>query len=97
VDALACAPEAVLQGTYKNKQQKLVDQMLSHDAGFYARGSEHRDILIVSDDEDFMPAVLSLTIETDANFLWLRQRADGDNDRFFDSARVELLVDPAWQ
>jgi hypothetical protein len=95
-DSLACTPQLVLWGTYKNREQKMVDQMLSHDALFLARQGEHESLLIISDDEDFVPAVLVITSQTSARVCWMRQRDTGSNDYHFDSGTVELLTDPAW-
>jgi hypothetical protein len=95
-DSLACTPQLVLWGTYKNREQKMVDQMLSHDALFLARQGEHESLLIISDDEDFVPAVLVITSPTSARVCWMRQRDTGSNDYHFDSGTVELLTDPAW-
>lgn len=95
-DSLACAPHLVLWGTYKNREQKMVDQMLSHDALSLAREGEHESFLLISDDEDFVPTVLAITSQTSARVCWMRQRATGSNDHHFDSRAVELLTDSAW-
>jgi hypothetical protein len=63
--SLLALPEDHLIGTHRSdveSQQKLVDGMLSVDALTLARDGE-RIIIVVSDDDDFVPAVL-------VGFLW---------------------------
>lgn len=94
-DSLAYAPSAVLWGTYKNKGQKMVDHMLALDGIYYARTGDHDSLLVISDDEDFLPAVLVISTDTSTKVCWMRQH-EATNDKHLNSAMVELLTDPAW-
>lgn len=96
-DSLAAVPSAVLWGTYKNKSQKMVDQMLALDSLHYARSGDYPRLLIIADDEDYLPAVLVITTLTSTKVSWMRQRAALENDRHFDVSRVEVLTDSAWR
>ena len=95
-EALACAPRKQLRATYRNRGQKMVDGMLAMDAHRYARFAEHSRIIVVSDDDDFVPVVLAITVETDASVVWLRQRTAALNDDCFDLGRTELVVSSLW-
>jgi hypothetical protein len=95
-ESIASAPEVVLIGTYANGAQKMVDGMIAEDAGLFARSGMHRSILLISDDEDFMPTVLAISRTTRATFRWLRQRPVGRNDVFFNCS-VQLLTDGRWR
>jgi len=95
-DSLLCFPYARLRGTYKNKQQKMVDQMLAHDAVFLARSSEHSSLLLIADDDDYVPASIVIATQTSTRLIWLRQRASGTNDSHLDQSRVEFLTDGDW-
>jgi uncharacterized LabA/DUF88 family protein len=95
-DTLACHPSARLVGTYKNQGQKMVDAMMSLDALFFARSGNHRSLLIVSDDDDFVPVTIAVTRETSTTVCWLRQREQSHNDHQLSSEAVELLTDTRW-
>lgn len=95
-DSLGCHPAAKLVGTYKNQGQKMVDEMISLDALFYARSGDHASLLIVSDDDDFVPATIAVTQETSTTVCWVRQRAQSYNDHQLSPEAVELLTDPRW-
>ena len=95
-DSLTYVPRAILWGTYKNKAQKMVDHMLALDSLYYARSGDHENVLVVSDDEDFLPAILVINTDTSTKVCWLRQRSALTNDRYLDISRVELLIDSAW-
>jgi hypothetical protein len=96
VDAMLCAPDAVLWGTYKNKQQKMVDQMLAQDAALLV-AQEDVSLILVSDDDDFTPVLLALAQRTTMCMHWLRQRDAGDNDRHFLGSSVSMTKSEAWQ
>ena len=97
IEALLCRPGVRLWGTYKNKRQKMVDHMLALDALSVARDGENPCILIISDDEDYTPVVLTIETETAAQVCWLRQHEPGSNDQHFDQSRVELMVSELWK
>jgi len=94
-ESIICAPGATLVGTYANGQQKMVDAMIAEDMGAFARTSPS-SLLLISDDDDFVPTVLGLSRTTAAPILWLRQRAAGRNDLHFTST-VTFLSDWRWQ
>jgi hypothetical protein len=96
VEGVACAPRLTLVGTYANGQQKMVDAMIAEDMGLFARAGEFGSILLISDDEDFVPAVISNSLTTSMQIRWLRQRSSGRNDYNLTSA-VRLLTDVRWQ
>jgi hypothetical protein len=96
VEAIACAPARTLIGTIANGRQKMVDAMIAEDLSLFARSGEHRSIMLISDDEDFVPVVLSVSRTTPTEVRWLRQRAVGRNDRHFEPS-VTLLTDARWR
>jgi hypothetical protein len=95
VDHIVTAPDALLAGTYVDGRQKMVDGMISDDLFSYARSGHYASIILVSDDEDFVPAVLSATRTTPTLIRWLRKRARGRNDQHFLSS-IDFLTDSRW-
>jgi hypothetical protein len=95
--ALACFPYTNLRGTYKNGAQKMVDQMLGHDALFYARLGTYDSMLIIANDDDYVPALLTVATQTRKAVKWLRKRSVAENDRLFSGLPLVFLNDGAWQ
>jgi len=95
-DSIVCASDVVLKGTYANGRQTMVDAMIAEDAESFARSGEHSSILLVSDDEDFVPVVLSISRTTNAVIRWVRQRPNGRNDDALGESTI-LLTDARWQ
>lgn len=95
VEHIAVAPDAMLIGTYANQSQKMVDIMIAEDLGAFARSGLFASIILVSDDDDFVPAVLSAGRSTPASIRWVRKRTTGRNDRYF-SRSTELVTDSRW-
>ena len=95
-DSLLVAPSLRLDGTYNNRRQKMTDAMLSIDAMSSLRTKDHSSLVIVSDDDDFVPVVLTISVERLGWVCWIRQRAAAANDRHFDRDRIELLRELAW-
>jgi len=93
--SLGCMPNAVLSGTYKNGGQKMVDQMLAHDVYHFAGTRQYERIVLVADDDDYIPAIISTGLKTTVELLWLRRRATGLNDEIVPT-NVVLLTDGAW-
>ncbi len=78
VTALACRSSDVLLGTVRESEtgvrQKMVDAMLGLDALHFAR-DQSLPVLIVSDDDDLVPAALSArSLSTSCRVHWLRRR-----------------------
>jgi hypothetical protein len=94
-ESIAVAPELVLIGTYANQKQKMVDAMIAEDIGTFARSGRHPAILLISDDDDFVPAVLAASRTTSTVILWVRQRTAGRNDQFL-GPTTHLLTDRRW-
>lgn len=93
---LACRPDATLIGTYYKRGQKMVDQMLAQDAIHYAASREYDEILLVADDEDYVPSMLVLGTAGHVPVRWLRKRATGRNDLHFTGLPVTFLHDGIW-
>ncbi len=94
-ESIASAPGALLSGTFANGVQKMVDTMMSEDAGEFARSGLHNSLLLLSDDDDFVPTVLAISRTTPSTVRWIRQRPIGRNDRHFGPTTV-LLTDSRW-
>lgn len=94
--ALRCMPDALLHGTYKNGGQKMVDQMMAHDAYELAIQGEHSVLLMISDDEDFVPCILTIASRTTTPVRWLRKRPATRNDHYFPTNSVQILTHKAW-
>ncbi|MEU2662678.1 hypothetical protein [Micromonospora sp. NPDC007220] len=95
--SLACQPSAILVGTYKNGGQKMVDQMLAQDALHFARIGGHDTVVVVADDDDYLPAMLTLATQTRTPLRWLRRRSTTANDPHFSNLSVTFLVDGSWR
>ena len=96
VDSILSAPRFELHGTYKNRGQKMVDVMIVEDAHSVAQ-MPGTILMLVSDDDDFVPAMLALTMTTPLVVLWLRQRVAAENDKYFRQGSIEMLVSPSWR
>lgn len=94
---LRCRPLSVLLGTYKNGHQKMVDQMMAQDAYDAASDGEYGALLMISDDEDFVPCVITIASRTVTPVWWLRRRAETRHDAHFREDRVTLLTDRRWK
>ena len=75
----------------KPRRQKMVDAMLGHDAVFAATLGQSR-VGIVSDDDDLLPAALSVHAADPAGAAWMRRRAAGEglNDRALSDCGVRI-------
>ena len=96
VTSLACRASDILLGTVRESgtgvRQKMVDAMLGLDALYFAR-DHSLPVLIVSDDDDLVPAALSVCSLSQAYRVhWLRRRRpdSGLNDRLLRRAGVSL-------
>ncbi|MEV6212622.1 hypothetical protein [Kitasatospora sp. NPDC051914] len=96
VTSLACHPGAKLTGTYKNGGQKMVDQMLAQDAHFYSEQDEYDQILIIANDDDYVPAVLAASTRWGKPISWIRKRGSTPHDLHFNLLNVELLSSSSW-
>ena len=95
IEAPSSAPDAILVGTYANKKQKMVDGMIAEDLREAVREGNHTSLLLVSDDEDFVPVLLGLSRKTSAAVRWVRQRPTGRNDHHFRRG-VTFLMNERW-
>jgi hypothetical protein len=93
---LACRPRATLVGTYYKGGQKMVDQMLAQDAIHYAASREYDEIIVVGDDEDYVPSMIALGTAGHAPVRWLRKRTAGRNDLHFADLPITFLHDGIW-
>jgi NYN domain len=103
VTSLQCAPSVVLIGTSRprnslGKQQKMVDCMMALDAVHIANNC--RDPLVIwTDDDDLVPAVVSVAAVRGVCYLWRRRPAgSGINDQLLrrtgaSISKVEVLGD----
>ncbi len=75
----------------KPRRQKMVDAMLGCDAIFAATLGQSR-VGIVSDDDDLLPAALSVHAADPAGAAWMRRRAAGEglNDRALSDCGVRI-------
>lgn len=73
-------PKVTLRGTVrgssKQRRQKMVDGMIGSDAMFVADGGSV-PLSIASDDDDLLPAALSVHVRSKRGFAWMRRRAVG--------------------
>lgn len=95
--ALALVPQAMLIGTYKNGGQKMVDQMLALDACHFAESAVYDRVCIIANDDDYVPAVLTMSRKYQCPISWLRKRATAENDQWFGGTTVSMLYDGAWK
>ncbi len=81
--AMTRFPLVKLRGTIRlqsrRRRQKMVDGMLGFDALHFARNAAHPlgMLTIVSDDDDMIPALLTVQDASTAPTIWLRKRAVG--------------------
>jgi uncharacterized LabA/DUF88 family protein len=87
-------PSDDLVGTYRRTGQKMVDTTMAADCAALAGGG-WRSLTLVSNDDDFVPVLLSIT-GRGIPVQWLRRSRDGDNDALLSRQGVRLLSDPAW-
>lgn len=97
IKALALVPQAMLIGTYKNGGQKMVDQMLALDACHFAESGTYDQICIIANDDDYVPAILTMSKKYQCPVNWLRKRSTAENDRWFGGTNVSMLQDGAWK
>jgi hypothetical protein len=95
-ESLAAAPEAMLVGTYANQRQTMVDGMIAEDAGLFARSADYQAVVLISNDDDFVPVAITIARATSTNLQWLRRRARGRNDELMGSS-VDFVTDWRWQ
>lgn len=73
-------PNVTLRGTVrgssKQRRQKMVDGMIGSDAIFVAEGGSV-PLSIASDDDDLVPAALSVYAKSKRGFAWMRRREVG--------------------
>lgn len=93
--SLVCLPGSNLAGTYKNGGQKMVDQMMAHDVYNLAVQGEFDRLLLISDDEDFVPAVISTATFLGGPLIWLRRRSSILNDAHLPD-NVSIITSGGW-
>jgi hypothetical protein len=96
VTSLACRPDAILRGTYINREQKMVDQMLAQDLHYFASLDIYGAICVIASDEDYVPALLATASRYQTPITWLRSRELGRNDDYLTAASVTTIYDAAW-
>lgn len=96
VRSLACLSMRPLIGTYKNRGQNMVDQMLGQDLLYYAYGVDYDYILLIANDDDYVPTVLTAAVQTRRPIRWLRRRPSSENDPLLLEFGVTFLMDGTW-
>ena len=96
VTSMSFAPDAKLIGTYKNGGQKMVDHMLALDAIHLGNLNNYDSLLLITNDDDFVPAIIALSRNNDIPIRWLRKRQNGMNDHLFVNSKVIFLCDQSW-
>jgi hypothetical protein len=92
--AAAVAPDLRLLGTHlaseKSPHQKMVDVLLATDAVYLSRTHRDAPLVVASDDQDFVPALINVVAgrRPNARLLWLRNTKDGEGRN--DAALGEL-------
>ena len=82
-------------GTYRENKgsavgwQKLVDTMLSVDTARVAR--EGYDVVVFSDDTDFIPALYAAKMDHSTSVAWLRRPGEEMYDAFLRTAGVKVV------
>lgn len=94
---VASAPSTRLLGTLRKKSQKMVDTMLAVDYLYLATRCVGRPVVVASDDDDMLPAVLQVAQSLpmpEVGWLLLRHRPLGEciNDDLLDAAGVSVSV-----
>jgi len=95
VTALAIRPSDNLLGSYRvttiPRRQKMVDCMIAVDALYFSR-VEDASLIIVSDDDDLVPALIALRANTAQSVSLLRKRAKGTglNDLLLAELEIEF-------
>ncbi|HEV7591272.1 MAG TPA: hypothetical protein VGO40_24380 [Longimicrobium sp.] len=93
VTALAVRPTDNLIGSYRvntvPRRQKMVDCMIAVDAMYFVR-SEDAPLIIVSDDDDLVPAVIGIRGCTTQPVFLVRKRPQGEG--LNDSLLAELAI-----
>ena len=74
----------------------MVDQMLAQDAHFYSEQGDYDRILVVANDDDYVPAVIAASTRRGKPISWIRKRPTTPHDVHFTALNVELLNDPSW-
>jgi hypothetical protein len=94
--SIASAPRNQLIGTYRERRsperggQKMVDTMVCMDLLHIASHEQH--VLLMSDDDDMLPAVLQLSATTAGQLVLCRHRARGLNDAHLAGCNGVLLT-----
>lgn len=87
-------PQDDLVATYRGGEQKMVDTCLAVDAQrLCAEG--HATLTIVSNDDDFIPVLLSMS-RSASRVQWLRKNRQTQNDALLAAQGVALLSDASW-
>lgn len=94
--SLACRPDAELTGTYKNRGQKMVDQMLAQDALYLSKLGQYDHLLVIANDDDYVPAMLAIAAEGSIPIRWLRKRRETEYDHHYSGLPIIFLTDGAW-
>ena len=95
-DSLLSSPSSQFIATYKDARQKMVDQMIAEDAHFVASTGLHRSIMLMTDDDDFVPTVFAINSRHHIRVVWLRQRDSAENDKLFDRELATFVRDGGW-
>lgn len=74
----------------------MVDQMLAQDAHFYSEQQDYDRILIIANDDDYVPAVMAASMRWGKPISWIRKRSNTPHDVHFSALDVQLLDDPSW-
>lgn len=91
--SLVSHAELMLLGTYQDAKQKMVDCMLTADA-IYLGSYKEASILLASDDQDFVPAALSVLPPRNKRHVvgWLRKQIrDIPNDEALTGRSLRIL------
>lgn len=95
--SLAYLPATILRATYKNGGQKMVDQMLANDAVHFSGSGDFSPILIIADDDDYVPSVAAIGRQKKMPIIWMRRRAVSYNDTLLRALNVTLTTSGRWQ
>jgi len=96
VEGIAAVPGSQFIGTYANQRQVMVDAMIAEDLGTFARSAQHGSIVLISDDDDFVPSVLAAVYGSLTPVTWVRKRQASRNDGLM-RGLAALTVDGRWQ
>ncbi len=85
-----------LVGLYKGKEQKMVDTLMAVDAIHLAGRPDVAQLILVTDDDDLVPAGLAIADHTSAQLTWLRPREVALNDFVFSKRSVQFKCLTGW-